>query len=183
MSWMVIGSPTIVLANHESPLWFRTANEKSICWHCCRFWLLPQLIAGVDMHRGFTHSIVFAIAFSLLICRLIKDRKNFKALKYWQLVTLTLMVYCSHLVLDFFTQGGSGVPLLWPLSDSTFQSTLPLFPAVHHSRGLFDLGHFLFISFELVYSALLLWTISRWKPVNPSKTVECQDSFDKVCLK
>lgn len=145
------------------------------------FDFLPQLIAGIDMHRGFTHSIVFAIAFSLLMSKLIKGMPGCQTLSYRQLWTLALIVYCSHLALDFLTQGGSGVPLLWPLSNSPFKSVLPLFPAVHHSRGLFDLGHLFFISFELIYSTLLLWALSRWKPTNISKTTEYQNS--KVCLK
>ena len=124
---------------------------------------LPKLIAGIDMHRGFTHSLAFAIVFSLVVNRCITEKTRFARLKYLRAFILTFILYCSHLVLDFFTQGGSGLPLLWPLSTNTFHSTIPLFPAVHHSRGLFDTSHLRFISFELVYSTLLLWCISRWK--------------------
>ncbi len=127
------------------------------------FDFLPQLIAGIDTHRGFTHSVVFAIAFSLIVSKLANGRTS---LQYRRLFALTLIIYGSHLVLDFFTQGGSGVPLLWPMSNQPFQSAIPIFPAVHHSHGLFDSIHIVFLSFELTYTVILLWSLSRWQAFN-----------------
>ena len=74
--------------------------------------------------------------------------------------------------MDLFTLGGNGLPLLWPLSDRTFQGPFVLFPAVHHSRGQLDPSHITFISVELLYAVLLLVAIglikNRWqrKPNN-----------------
>lgn len=124
------------------------------------FDFIPQIVLGVDSHRGFTHSISFSVAFSLLVSRLVSDRI---ALNYIRLLGLTLVIYCSHLVLDFFTQGGSGIPLLWPMSNHTFQSAISIFPAVHHSHGLFDSIHLRFLGFELTYTVILLWGLSQWK--------------------
>ena len=118
------------------------------------FDFIPQLVAGINTHRGFTHSLSFAILFSLVLSRLF-IRKTL--LKYLPTFILTLAIYSSHLVLDFFTQGGTGIPLLWPISSSHFQSAIPLFPAVHHSHGLFNSIHILFLSFELTYTVVLLW--------------------------
>ena len=124
------------------------------------FDFIPQIIAGLATHRGFTHSFIFAIAFSLTLSRLVN---SWVVIEYIRLFALTLIIYGSHLVLDFFTQGGSGIPLLWPMSNQTFQSAIPLFPAVHHSHGLFDSIHLLFLSFELTYTIVLLWGLSQWK--------------------
>ena len=124
------------------------------------FDFIPQLVAGINTHRGFTHSLSFAILFSLVLSRLVTRQTNFK--RYLPTFILTLAIYSSHLILDFFTQGGSGIPLLWPISDSLFHSAIPLFPAVHHSHGLFNSIHIFFLSFELIYTVVLLWGLSQW---------------------
>lgn len=127
------------------------------------FDFIPQLVAGVNTHRGFTHSLSFAILFSLVLSRLATRQTKLNYLpKYLPTFILTLTIYGSHLVLDFFTQGGSGIPMLWPISNSHFHSAIPLFPAVHHSHGLFNSIHILFLSFELTYTVVLLWGLSQW---------------------
>ena len=127
------------------------------------FDFLPQIILGIDTHRGVTHSLGFAIVFSLAIGALANRYTAFKGFNYLRLCTLVLLVYGSHLVLDFFTQGGSGIPIFWPISNERFYSAVSLFPAVHHSNGLFDSIHLLFISFELTYTVLVLWGLSQWR--------------------
>lgn len=121
---------------------------------------LPQWILGLDSHRGPTHSLgqalLWSLVFSLIAMAL--RRSLFKPI-----LLLTFALYGSHLLLDVFTSGGDGLPLLWPLSDVSFHSPISLFPAVHHSRGLFDPSHFVFITFELLYSVGLLWGLKRWK--------------------
>lgn len=128
------------------------------------FDFVPKIVTGIDTHRGFTHSFCFAIVFSsllsLMLSKLLSNRTAIKALKVF---ALTLMIYSSHLVLDFFTQGGSGIPLFWPISNEPFQSSIPLFPGVHHSHGLFNSIHIIFLSFELTYTAILLWGVSQWR--------------------
>ena len=124
------------------------------------FDFIPQIVAGISTHRGFTHSLSFAIVFSLILSKVASSRA---AVKYLKVFILTLIIYGSHLALDFFTQGGSGIPLLWPISSHMFQSSISLFPAVHHSHGLFDSIHLRFLSFELIYTIILLWGLSQWK--------------------
>ncbi|ESA35875.1 membrane-bound metal-dependent hydrolase [Leptolyngbya sp. Heron Island J] len=124
------------------------------------FDFLPKIVAGINTHRGFTHSFGFAIVFSIILSQLLSSRTAIKPLKVF---ALTLIIYSSHLVLDFFTQGGSGIPLLWPISNAPFHSAIPLFPGVHHSHGLFNPIHVIFLSFELTYTVILLWGVSRWR--------------------
>ena len=120
---------------------------------------VPQLVANIDTHRGLTHSLSFALLFSWMLSAIVTRRTTFKSLPTF---FLTLTIYGSHLLLDFLTQGGTGIPLLWPISESHFQSSIALFPAVHHSRGLFNSIHFRFLSFELIYTVILLWGLSPW---------------------
>lgn len=126
---------------------------------------IPQLLTGEKYHHGLTHSITFTVLFAVvvgLIGRLFR-KQIFKRLFF-----LTLIIYGSHLFLDFFTEGGKGIQLLWPFAESFFISPISVFPGAHHSKGLVDLSHLVFVIFELFYSAVLLVGLWIWKKRNPS---------------
>ncbi|HYO77275.1 MAG TPA: metal-dependent hydrolase [Thermoanaerobaculia bacterium] len=63
-------------------------------------------------HRGFTHSIVFALIVAVVGTLLIRDRKHRRA-------TFTFLFLCamSHAVLDAMTDGGLGVAFFSPFSN------------------------------------------------------------------
>lgn len=70
-------------------------------------------------HRGFTHSIAFAILFggvtALFARKFLKTNLSFaKLFVFFSLATL------SHPLLDMLTNGGSGVALFAPLSNARF---------------------------------------------------------------
>jgi inner membrane protein len=70
-------------------------------------------------HRGFTHSIFFAVLFggiiAFLVHKFLKSELPFaKLFIYFSLVTF------SHLFLDMLTNGGLGVALLSPFSNERF---------------------------------------------------------------
>jgi inner membrane protein len=114
---------------------------------------IPQLITGVKTHHGLTHSIVFAIAVAVFAAGLkTLLPKRFPKRIFW----LTLALYGSHLGLDFFTDGGDGIQLFWPVSLDYLRSPIPLFPSTHWSKPLFHPDHFLFVAYELGY-AFCLW--------------------------
>ncbi|MBE9169009.1 metal-dependent hydrolase [Pleurocapsales cyanobacterium LEGE 06147] len=116
-----------------------------------------QLITGEKYHRGFTHSLVFTLIFSIVFGLIIS---YFIKYSYQQIFWSNLIIYFSHLVLDFFTAGGNGMELLWPFFNNFFKSPISIFPSVNHSRGLWDYSHLITITFELSYSILLLWLVS-----------------------
>jgi inner membrane protein len=113
-----------------------------------------------NYHHSFIHSLTFAICISIFagLIGCILKKRVFKQL-FW----LTLIIYGSHMLLDFFTEGGKGIQFLWPFTDNYFISTIPVFPGVHRSRGLFHSSHLLFISFETFYSVLLVGGMLLWK--------------------
>ena len=130
---------------------------------------IPQLLTDANIHRGITHSIALTVVVSLVAFVL-----SYRIARHLatQVFFLTAAIYGSHLLLDFFTAGGRGMQLLWPLTPMFFQSPFPLFPAVHHSEGIFYWGHLLFIGYELVYAFLLMkgfdfFTSERMKSQNP----------------
>ena len=74
---------------------------------------------GMFAHRGFTHSIVFAIIFGAFVAVIARRflKINVSLLKltvYFALATFT------HPLLDMLTDGGSGVALLAPFSNQRF---------------------------------------------------------------
>lgn len=68
-------------------------------------------------HRGFTHSLLFALVVPLLCVWM--GRRWFKAglMRCWLFLTVSLL---SHSLLDAITTGGKGVGWLWPWSDERF---------------------------------------------------------------
>jgi len=114
---------------------------------------VPQVLMGERYHHGLTHSLTFAIGFTVLTwmaCYFLANRLSKR------LFLLTLILYSSHLFLDSFTAGGEGIQLLWPFTDRHFKSPIAIFPRVPWDTPLFHFDHFLFISFELGYSVALL---------------------------
>lgn len=65
-------------------------------------------------HRGWTHSLAFALLFGTLIGLIFKflDKKNSIALTAWLVFSTA-----SHPLLDMMTNGGRGVALWWPFSE------------------------------------------------------------------
>ena len=107
-------------------------RKSVILW----FWLLTALCAiipdadvigrsfgiergGMFAHRGFTHSIAFAIIFGAIVAFIARhflriDVSPLKLTVYFALATFT------HPLLDMLTNGGSGVALFAPFSNERF---------------------------------------------------------------
>ena len=122
---------------------------------------LPQLLTGFRFHRGPSHSLFAALLVSSFLAWLLhRYRRTISSalskLSYREIFLFTLWLYTSHLVLDLLTYGGSGIPLFWPLITQNVQLPFALFPAVHHSRGLLDPSHLIFIGAELLYSVAVV---------------------------
>ncbi|WP_310600464.1 metal-dependent hydrolase [Desulfobulbus sp.] len=67
-------------------------------------------------HRGFSHSIVFALAVALIAATILRSFRVPWATSFWFL----LFALVSHSLLDACTTGGKGVALLWPFSGHRF---------------------------------------------------------------
>lgn len=124
------------------------------------FDFIPQLVTGIKFHRGITHSIPFTLIFSIIVALLLAWSRK---VNYWSIFKFTFLIYGSHLLLDYLTKGGSGIQLFSPFTDQFFQSSFFLFPQVHHSRGLFDPSHWIFITFEMIYSLVIVLGTFWWQ--------------------
>ena len=63
-------------------------------------------------HRGWTHSLVFAAGFGLLLAAIFFRRDK----DFWRIALLCVLATASHPLLDMLTNGGRGVALWWPFS-------------------------------------------------------------------
>ncbi len=124
------------------------------------FDFIPQILTGIRFHRGITHTLIFAMVFSGMISLI---ARYYRQQNYKNLFGFTLILYSSHFILDFFTDGGLGLQLFWPFTDMYFKSPIPFFPRVRHNLGLFDARHIEFIIFEICYSIMILMILYCWK--------------------
>jgi inner membrane protein len=69
-------------------------------------------------HRGFTHSLPFALAMGLLAALGARGLRARPAAAF----AFVALACASHGLLDMLTTGGSGIPYFWPLTDQRFAS-------------------------------------------------------------
>lgn len=123
------------------------------------FDFLPQIITGERVHRGITHSLIFTLGFSM-IAALIGSR--FWKTSYQKLFGFTLILYSSHLILDFISEG-RGIKFFLPFLDQFFKSPFILFPGIHLSEGLLHPINFVTVFYELLLSAVLFKLLTTWQ--------------------
>jgi inner membrane protein len=73
---------------------------------------------GMWGHRGFTHTLGFALVMGLLGL-LLARRWNLPA---WKAYAWVAVCTFSHPVADTFTNGGLAIPLYWPITETRFFS-------------------------------------------------------------
>ena len=130
------------------------------------FDFIPQIITGERMHRGITHSLIFTLGFSVIVA-LIGTR--FWKTSYHKLLTFTLILYSSHLILDFISEG-RGIKFFLPFLDQFFKSPFILFPGIHLSDGLLHPINFVTVFYELLLSAVLYKLLTTWQQYKRHKT-------------
>ena len=115
-------------------------------------------------HRGFTHSIAFALIIGVVIwgaqrLNMRQEASLNRSPLYWGVICGLLTL--SHPILDAFTDGGLGVALWWPLSDERIffsPQWIPVSPiglGILSSRGAYVIG------FESLI-CLPLWLYLLW---------------------
>lgn len=128
-------------------------------------------IPGVDLwnnafaHRGFTHSIVFALftgaVAATLLARGSHSRRTWLSLSaYFSLITL------SHPLLDMLTNGGAGVQLFAPLSDARLFFPWRPIEVSPIGVGFFSARAWTVIASELLWIGLplaALLVLRRWR--------------------
>jgi inner membrane protein len=67
-------------------------------------------------HRGFSHSLLFAVFVAFVTSMLIRERGLIVPKVFW----FMFISIASHGILDAFTNGGLGVAFFWPISEERF---------------------------------------------------------------
>ncbi|HOX47028.1 MAG TPA: metal-dependent hydrolase [Myxococcota bacterium] len=108
--------------------------------------LAPDLdvVVGIltrqPLHRGLTHSFLFAALLGGLAClvlALVRGRQAGPPL--WRVGAVLVACALVHPLLDFLMARGRALPWLWPLSDQGFLSPIQLLPTAYFGtsgRGL-----------------------------------------------
>lgn len=99
-------------------------------------------------HRGFTHSLSFALVLALAVSAFARPLGTTSIRAFWFL----LITIGSHGLLDSFTNGGLGIELLWPFSEARFFA--PWRPIAVSPIGV---RHVL-----TDYGMAVLWSELRW---------------------
>jgi len=74
-------------------------------------------------HRGFTHSLIFALAVGLLALATAPHMKTKRVIAFFAVLLATL----SHSFLDALGGGWYGVPLFWPFDEARYNLPWPSF--------------------------------------------------------
>lgn len=119
-----------------------------------------------ELHRGFTHSFVAAVGFSLglgLVWRIVPG--------FWRSVLLYFAAYGSHLLIDLvtgtrlgWTHSGSGIPLFWPWHQVVSAPLILIYGVLHKDLdALFSIDNVQSVTYELLTfggitaASLILW--------------------------
>lgn len=159
-----------------------------------RFWLLAVLcsiLPDVDVysfyfhtahgslwwHRGFTHSLLFALLLSLAVVWLgFEEDEDFRFPR-WKLWLFFLLLACSHGVLDALTGRAYGVAFFSPFDTTRY--SLPWAPIKISPIGLKSFlsprgKEVLFSEISWVWiPSLLIWAVVRGSRWRKSRSLSC----------
>ena len=110
-------------------------------------------------HRGWTHSLIFALIFGLLLAAVFFRRDK----GFWKIALLCVLATASHPLLDMLTNGGRGVALYWPWSLERL-----FFPC--HPIQVSPLGAGAFFS---EWGLAVLWSEAKWIGIPGLVLVAC----------
>lgn len=87
-------------------------------------------------HRGFTHSLLFALLTGLVIGLLFYRRDGLGSALFWRYVALFTSVTASHGIFDGMTNGGLGIAFFAPFDNGRY--FLPWTPVQVTRVGFYD---------------------------------------------
>ncbi|MGB3236856.1 MAG: metal-dependent hydrolase [Geitlerinemataceae cyanobacterium] len=120
---------------------------------------VPQLILGGDFHRGLSHSLFFTVVVSAIAAFFVS---SWWKTSYQKLLSCSVILYGSHLLLDYFSEG-RGIKLFLPFVDGFYKAPIEIFPGLHYSKGLWDSSYIPTLIFEFVLCSIVLGGIWGWK--------------------
>lgn len=118
-----------------------------VSWRLCAVGVAASVLPDLDVltihlgiargavlgHRGFSHSILFAMLIAAVCASFFRSPDSKFLRSFWFLFISTV----SHAVLDAFTTGGLGVALFWPWSAERFFAPIRFIEAAPLSLSRF----------------------------------------------
>jgi inner membrane protein len=92
-----------------------------------------SLPGGYPIHRGVTHSLVFALACGLFAAMLAMPKAPRRWFSDWPWLALAA---ATHPLIDSLMGLGAGIPLFWPLSGERFLSSSRFVPVAYFSYSV-----------------------------------------------
>jgi len=125
-------------------------------------------------HRGFTHSILFAVLAGIATPRLCGRPSPTGSRGWWRLAGLGFAATLSHGLLDALTNGGLGVGFLVPFSaERFFLPWRPLLVSPLSPSAFFSGAGARILASEMVWVwlplAALFGLVSLWRRARPSR--------------
>ena len=118
-------------------------------------------------HRGFFHSLSFALILGVTSACLFPREAPFLSRQWWLLAAYFCALSCSHGVLDACTQGGLGVALLSPFDATRYRFSFAPFEAAPLSvQHMFTPWGLRVLRMEVLFlwlPALLVAFWCRWR--------------------
>jgi len=119
-------------------------------------------------HRGFTHSLLFALLSGLFIASVFYRRYGIGSKRWFFWVFYYFMIMCSHGFFDMLTDGGLGIAYFAPFSNERFFFPMtPILVAPIGIGGIFSwrgvqlfLSEFMYVILPL---AILLFVVVIWR--------------------
>lgn len=122
-----------------------------------RFGIPYESILG---HRGFSHSIIFALILALITMFIAFREITFGSKKWYQYALFFFLIALSHPILDAFTNGGLGVGLFIPFEDSRYFSPFrPIEVSPISIRRFLDGSAFFVLVSEFIWVWIPLLTV------------------------
>lgn len=123
-------------------------------------------------HRGFTHSLVFALVVGFVIGLVLYRRQGIASPEWWRYVALYSAVTASHGIFDAMTNGGLGIAFFSPFDNTRY--FLPWTPVQVTRVGFYDFislkgirilaSEGIFILAPLTaFSILIIWGKRRYR--------------------
>jgi inner membrane protein len=129
---------------------------------------IPQLIFGGNFHRGLSHSLLFTVVFGAIAAGV---ASAWWKTSYQKLLNCSLILYGSHLLLDYFSSG-RGIKLFLPVVDRFYKAPIELFPGLEYSEGLWHVSHIPTLIFEFVLCAIVLSGVWGWKKLQERQNLD-----------
>ena len=108
-------------------------------------------------HRGALHSLAFAALVAVVLAVL----AAWRGAPVWAVAVTGGLVVASHGLLDALTDGGRGIALLWPFSDSRFFAPWRPIPVASIGARILSRAGLSLMAYEALLFAPL-WVVAAW---------------------